>query len=293
MSVINTKAIFSLAFALTMCVSVFGQLNLPQKSPKASVSYTIGYTQVTVNYSSPAVGKRTIWGELVPMDKVWRAGANEATTVEFSTDVKIGKETLPAGKYGFFIIPKKGDTWTAVFNSVHEQWGAYEYDESKDVLRKDIKVQNTKRSVNRLQYEVVEKDATRGYIKFSWEKKATAIWFQVDYMDQAMTNIEEAIKGAPEDKKWQVYAASADFLADSEDHLDDALKYASKSTELFTHSWNLWIKAQIQAKKGDYKGAIATADEAKKASASNEEDTYYDDIKAVVEKHVADWQTKA
>ena len=106
-------------------------------SPKSFVQQTIGATNVSVSYSSPGVKGRKIWGGLVPFNKVWRAGANEATKISFSTDVWIEGHKLSAGSYGFFIIPREKE-WTIIFNKVAEQWGAFEYNESKDALRINI-----------------------------------------------------------------------------------------------------------------------------------------------------------
>ena len=106
-------------------------------SPKAAVIQTVGFTDVRIDYSRPGVKGRQIWGGLVPYDKVWRAGANEATTISFSTDVIVNGKTLKAGKYGFFTIPTK-DKWTIIFNKIADQWGAFEYNEAEDVLRIDV-----------------------------------------------------------------------------------------------------------------------------------------------------------
>jgi hypothetical protein len=107
-------------------------------SPKASVSQTVGFTDVTISYSRPGVKGRKIWGGLVPYDKVWRAGANEATKITFSTDVIIEGKKLPAGSYGFFAIPGRNE-WTLIFNKVADQWGAFEYNEAEDALRITVK----------------------------------------------------------------------------------------------------------------------------------------------------------
>jgi hypothetical protein len=103
-------------------------------SPPAEAHAQIGDKAISVNYSSPAVKGRTIWGDLVPYGKVWRTGANEATVFETSGDLVINGQKLPAGKYGLFTIPGEKE-WTIIFNSVWEQWGAFKYDASKDVLR--------------------------------------------------------------------------------------------------------------------------------------------------------------
>lgn len=104
-------------------------------SPRKEMTGMIGGAKITVNYGSPSVKGRDLWGGLVPWGKVWRAGANEATTFTVSKEVKIGGETLAAGTYGFFIHPKEDGPWEVIFNEVAEQWGAYDYDSSKDVIR--------------------------------------------------------------------------------------------------------------------------------------------------------------
>ena len=103
-------------------------------SPPAAVHAKIGDNTVSINYSSPAVKGRTIWGDLVPYGKVWRTGANEATVFETSGDLVVNGQKLPAGKYGLFTLPGEKE-WTVIFNSVWDQWGAFKYDASKDVLR--------------------------------------------------------------------------------------------------------------------------------------------------------------
>ena len=111
-------------------------------SPKASVVQTIGTTEVTISYSRPGVKGRKIWGGLVPYNKVWRAGANEATSFTFSTPVTIHGKKFHAGAYGFFVIPTP-DKWTVIFNKVADQWGAFEYNEAEDFYRFKVKPEST------------------------------------------------------------------------------------------------------------------------------------------------------
>lgn len=103
-------------------------------SPRKELRGTVGAATVTINYGSPSQKGRTLWGDLVPYDQVWRTGANEVTTIEVSQDIMVGGQTLAAGKYGLFTIPGKNE-WTIVFNSNSEMWGAGDYDEAEDVLR--------------------------------------------------------------------------------------------------------------------------------------------------------------
>jgi len=106
-------------------------------SPKAFITQTIGITDVTISYSRPGVKGRKIWGGLVPYDKVWRAGANECTKITFAGNVLINGKKLPAGSYGFFVIPRDKD-WTIIFNKVADQWGAFTYNEAEDALRLNV-----------------------------------------------------------------------------------------------------------------------------------------------------------
>lgn|SRR5690554_5444766 len=121
-------------------------------SPAKTAEGTVNGAKITINYSSPAVKGRTIWGDLVPYGKVWRAGANEATIFETNKDIKIQGKDLPAGKYTFFIIPGEEQS-TFIFNSETGQWGT-NYDESKDVLRVQVQSQESSTFEERLVYEV-------------------------------------------------------------------------------------------------------------------------------------------
>ncbi len=107
------------------------------KSPRKELVGKAGEVPVVINYGSPAVNERVIYGDLVPYNKVWRTGANEATRITFSDDVMVGEanKELPAGTYSLFTLPSSKEEWTIIFNRVADQWGAYDYEESADVLR--------------------------------------------------------------------------------------------------------------------------------------------------------------
>jgi hypothetical protein len=162
---------FKILFTL-LSMAFFSTLAMGQDartSPSKTAQGTVGKSSVTVKYSSPAVKGRKVWGELVPFEEVWRAGANEATIVEFSTDVKVEGKDLPAGAYSFFTIPTNKGTWTLIFNKVPNQWGAYKYDAMKDALRVVVRPKATKTSVENLEYKVDSKKVT-----LNWEKMSVA-----------------------------------------------------------------------------------------------------------------------
>ena len=132
---------------------------------------TIDGTNIVVTYGRPNVKGRAVWGGLVPNGQVWRAGANEATVISFSTDVQIEGEKLSAGVYGFFAIPGEGE-WTVIFNKTAKQWGHFSYDASQDALRVTVKPRANDENVESLDY-VIEGDT----VAIRWEK--LAIPFQV------------------------------------------------------------------------------------------------------------------
>jgi tetratricopeptide (TPR) repeat protein len=287
------KNLLSLGFAILMGTSLSAQ-ELPQKSPAASVTYTIGLTKIAIDYSSPAVRERTIMGEVVPYDQIWRAGANKATTIEFSTAVSLEGKELAAGKYAFFVIPKAGDDakWTVIFNKVSDQWGAYQYDESQDALRVDVKPQFKKVNQERLTYSIHDQTADKGYFKMAWGKVRLYVRFKVDVLEAALANVDKALDEAKDEDKWQIYANGASFLLDMEKETKQAMEWADKSTSLKEHSWNLYIKAKAQAASGDYSGAVATTAKSAEVGMANEDDHYYENSKAEIEKSVAEWKTK-
>ncbi len=150
-------------FFLTLMVS---SIACGQASPDATAKGTVASTTVEITYSSPRVKERTIYGDLVPYDKVWRAGANKNTTVKFDSSVKINGKELAAGKYGFFIIPTKDGSWTAIFSNKNDAWGSSAYKESEDALRVEVKAKDTKENVENLTYKVTDKS-----VKFAWSDK--------------------------------------------------------------------------------------------------------------------------
>lgn len=141
-------------FAMILMAFVgFAATAQEKPSPARTAEGTVGDAKITINYSSPAVKGRVIWGDLVPLGEVWRAGANEATTFTTTKDIMVEGKKLPAGTYGFFVIPGE-NTSTFIFNEVAKQWGAFDYDSSKDVLRVSVPSQQTSSMEERLVYEV-------------------------------------------------------------------------------------------------------------------------------------------
>ena len=148
--------------------------DLPQPSPLGKVEQVIGLTTVSVEYSRPSVKGRAIFGDLVPMDKVWRTGANKCTV--FTTDglLIVQGEKLPPGAYSLFTIPTE-DTWTIIFNKTAKQWGAFKYDVAMDYGRAPMKVSKPAAPVEQMTIAIEKKNDHEAVLKVMWDDSAAAI----------------------------------------------------------------------------------------------------------------------
>lgn len=140
-----------------------------KKSIPSEAKKSIGNTNIKINYHSPGVRGRVIWGGLVPYDQVWVTGAHSATTLQVEKDFQIGDKTIPAGKYALFTIPGK-EEWTVIINKNWDQHLADEYAEKDDVVRIKVKPQITEEVMERLKYEIDQTGERRANIIISWEK---------------------------------------------------------------------------------------------------------------------------
>jgi hypothetical protein len=150
--------------------------SLPRTSSRASVMQAVGGAEIAIAYGRPAVNGRKVWGELVPNGRVWRAGANEATTFTFNHGVRIEGQALAAGTYTFFAIPGEAE-WTVIFNRVPRQWGAFDYNPAFDALRFTVKPAESAHE-EYLRYTIQPAGADAAVVTLAWEKRAVS--FRVD-----------------------------------------------------------------------------------------------------------------
>lgn len=154
------ESLFTL-LALILIATVSSAQGKP--SPPAKVEGIISGVEIVIDYHQPSAKGREVMGGLVPFDKVWRTGANDATTIEISEAIKVEGKKLSAGKYALFTIPGK-DKWTIIFNTNHKQWGAYDYDKTKDALRVTVKPSKTDDFIETFNIQV-----TDGAVEMKWE----------------------------------------------------------------------------------------------------------------------------
>lgn len=260
-------------------------LTLPRVSQKAQVMQTVGLTDVTISYSRPGVKGRTIWGELVPYDAVWRTGANEATTIVFSTDVKVNGQALPAGTYSLHTIPTKSD-WTVIFNKQADQWGSYSYDESADALRIQVKPE-THPFTEWMQFSFPDIAVDKATIALDWENLRVPFQIEMTTVDHALASARAAMSSLAADDHQTAYRA-ASFAFQNNVAADEAAQWIDKSISIQETWLNLRLKADMMAAQGKTSEAIAFAERAIEAGKA---DAPADEI-AKIEKKVAEWKSK-
>ncbi|MCC7533077.1 MAG: DUF2911 domain-containing protein [Bacteroidia bacterium] len=255
------------------------QLLLPQASPKASVMQQVGLTDMTIEYSSPAVHGRKIWGELVPYNELWRAGANAATKITFSKDVIIEGALVNKGSYSIFLIPTTQD-WTVIINKdATASTGSYK--QENDVIRFTVKpTQNA--HVERLQYFFSNFTDDNAQVNLAWENICVSFKVMCYTSKQASENIDRALSST-----WSQYNNAARYYYDQKNY-DKALEYVNLSINLSNQWFNNWVKAQILNAYGKTKDAYTFALKAKELGDKNPDGFFF---KSQVEKAIADWKT--
>ena len=241
---------------LLVASSAFAQsaIRLPDASPAASAGQTIGITDVNVSYHRPAVNKRKIWGGLVPYGTIWRTGANENTTISFSTPVKVEGQALPAGTYGLFAIPGPSQ-WTMVFSKFTGDWGGYNYDPAEDALRVTVTPQTVADAQERLVYTFDDVTNNSAVASLRWETLRVPMKIEVDLPSTVRASIASTLRGG---RHWDAPAWNAAARWELRNgNPDTALEYVNHSLALSTTAAALRTKAAIVEKKGD--GATATA----------------------------------
>ncbi|MDF1611613.1 DUF2911 domain-containing protein [Stygiobacter electus] len=245
------KKILSVLFLTT--ITIFAQVELPRLSPNASVNQKIGYTNITVEYCRPSVHNRKIWGDLVPYNKVWRTGANEATTIQFSTDVTVDGNKIPAGRYSLFTIPDVKE-WTIIFNKVDKQWGAFNYKEDQDFIRFKVTPKENE-FVESLIFYFSDITQNSVLLNIAWEKIKVSFKIEIDVLTQAYQKVKEGLANAKADD-WQSYASSANYFADNNVYLDDALIWIDKAISIGDNYYPFFVKAKILFKQNKFKDAL-------------------------------------
>jgi tetratricopeptide (TPR) repeat protein len=255
-------------------------MRLPQVSQGASVKQTIGLNDVTITYSRPGVKGREIWGGLVPYASVWRTGANAATTVQFTEDVLVEGQPLPAGTYSLHTIPGEKE-WTLIFNKQADQWGSYSYDAAKDALR--FKVTPMPGSPQEwMQFRFEDPSINSARVVLAWENLQVPFTIKnaTDTNTKVFAMLRESIAKAKPDE-WQPYYRGGNYLVQNKVYMDDAAKWLDKAIAISPTPQTHYAKARYFDAAGKKAEAISELDKALAAAKPDSNATLLEEIRNV------------
>lgn len=253
------KTLLSLMMAGGLLLSLpeaNAQAKFPQASSTAKIEQTVGIRSIHLTYQRPNINSRTIFGGLVPYDEVWRTGANNIPAITFEEAVTIAGKTIPAGTYGIFSIPTKGD-WTIIFSKNEKQWGSYQYKQEEDFVRFTAKAHKTADKVETftIAFENVTPKGTD--LTIAWENTKVSFHIAVDQSKEIVASIEEAMKGAK-----KPYFAAAQYFYNNDLDIKKAVEWVNEADKENSQAAHIkYWKARILLKSGDKAGAIKAATE--------------------------------
>ena len=278
------KKLLLILMAFTMAYSVNAQIKTPQPSPFSKIEQKVGLTDVTLEFSRPAMRGRTIFGDLVPYDKLWRTGANANTKITFSDDVVIDGTTLKAGEYAIFTKPGKTD-WEVIFYADASNWGTpRNWDDAKVAAKTTAKVYEMPMKIETFTIGFDDLSNSSAVIGMIWENAYVGVKFEVPTDKSVTASIKKAMSGPGAN---DYFSAAVYYLQEGKD-IDKAKKWIGKAVDMTKDKPRFWYLRQqslIHAKAGDKSGAIAAA---KKSLAGAEKAGNADYVKMNKES-LAEW----
>jgi hypothetical protein len=231
------------------------KLNMPAPSPLATVNQHFGLGEVTIEYSRPGVKDRTIFGDVVPYEKVWRTGANSTTKITFTDDVQLEGHAVKAGTYGLYTIPNK-DSWEIMlYSDLNLAGNVAAYTKDNEVLRFSVKRVQLPLKIETFTMNLGKVTPTSATLELMWENTFIGIKITTDIDDKVMKNIEESMKS---DKP--AYFRAATYYFENNKDLKKALTWIDKAVAENPEAFYMMlVKAKIEYKSGDKKAGEASA----------------------------------
>jgi len=259
-------AVGTFLFASSLLAQDAKKIEFPQASSAASVKERVGVTDVSVEYSRPNARERKIFGGLVPYGQVWRTGANAATKITFSTDVKLGGTAVPAGSYALFTIPGEAE-WTVILSKVTEEWGSYAYDPKDDQARVKVKPVAMTEPLETMTISLQDMRAGKANLIIAWEKTKVPVEIDTDVVAKLKPQIEAAMAGSGE----KPYFPAAMFYYENDLDMKLAKEWIEAAAKKQPDAvWLIYRKGLILKKAGDKEGAMAAAKQALELASKEE-----------------------
>lgn len=247
-------AVFAIA-VLALPAAAQNIENLPRQSPAASVSQRIGVADVEIRYHRPSINTREVWGALVPYGEVWRAGANDNTTITLSAPAKVEGKDLPAGTYGLHMIPTE-DAWTVIFSTNSTSWGSFTYDQAEDALRVTVRPEKAP-FAEQLAYGFEDVTNTGAVAVLHWEEIKVPFEITFDTNALAVAEIRRQLRHLPQ-FSWQGWLSAAGYLVNADIEHEQALEWVDRSITMNRNGQNLGLKFRLlqQLERGEEAQAV-------------------------------------
>jgi hypothetical protein len=263
------KKLLIAAFAVCTLFTADAQLRTPAPSPTQTIKQDFGLSTVELSYSRPAMKGRKVFGDLVPFGKVWRTGANNATTITFGEEVIIGGKKVAAGKYGLLSIPDK-TSWTLIISKQTDVTSPAAYKEDMDVVRITAETMKMKDNMESFTMQFADVKPTSCALHIMWEGTAVALPITVDVETKVMGQIDQLMN-----KDNKPYFNAAMYYMDNGKDLNQALAWFDKAAEMQpTAFWIHHQKANCLAKLGKKAEAKLAAEKSKELAAAAKNDDY-------------------
>ena len=274
---------YKLTSTLVLLISclAYAQIKTPAASPSATLKQTVGFTDVTIEYSRPRLRERDMFTDLTREGEVWRTGANMSTKITFNTDIVLEDNQIPAGEYSIYTVPGKND-WTIIINK-KISWGTT-YDQKEDFLRFSVPTLQTKEKVESFTFYFADVNSSSGTLGFTWENTKVEMKLKTEVDSQIMAQIE-ATMGDSEKTTTDDYYTAANYYFETDRDMGKALEWInSYLKENDDKYWSYRLKSRILGKSGKYTEAIKNAEKSiELATEAGNMDYVYNNKKSIVE----------
>lgn len=283
---LNWKSLISFYCIFSFSIISFSQVETPELSPRCNFTQTVGLTDIAIDYSRPSKRDRIVFGDVVPYNKVWRLGANKNSTIDISSDIYFGSDTLFKGTYALFAIPGK-QSWELIFYDETNNWGTPDtWDESKVACRLKSDVISLVSPLETMSISIDEIGTKSAKLKIAWDQTSVSFPFELDTKSQVVKSIEAVMSGPSAS---DYYKSAKYYLTEGLDP-EKALVWINKAIEMRGASayWMTRVQAELYASVGNYSQAIEAAKRSLEAAKKSNSARYID----MNEKSIIEWTKK-
>ncbi|MDX2286655.1 MAG: DUF2911 domain-containing protein [Bacteroidia bacterium] len=267
----NLKSLALSLAALAAAAALHAQIRTPQPSPAAKVEQRVGLTDVVISYSRPSAKDRAVFGDLVPYDKMWRTGANAATRISFSDNVKLEGKDVPKGEYALYTIPGKKEWTVTLYKDLSLGGNVAGYDQSKELVRFQAPAGKSGMRSESFTVEVNDLRDDHAFIYLKWDETYVRMRLDVEVDTRVMADIDRVMAGP---SGGDYYSAASYYYSTNRD-LGKALEWINIAVERNPNAyWIATLKAEIQGKMGSYSDAVKTAEAAAAVARNSNDDSY-------------------